>query len=102
MVTGRVLGPDGNAVANARLSVGSDSASAISGADGRFVLNNLRAGTRTVSVRGLGFEPADVDVNVSERSPIAITVRLGAVVPVLDPVTSLQRSRRVLSTRSDS
>ncbi|HEY4954503.1 MAG TPA: carboxypeptidase-like regulatory domain-containing protein [Gemmatimonadaceae bacterium] len=85
-VTGRVLGPDGRQIAGARLSVGSDSAFALSGADGRFALSNLRAGTRTVSVRSLGFEPADVEVNVSERNPIDITVRLGPVVPVLDPV----------------
>ena len=86
VVTGRVVGPDGGQIVGARVSVGGDSVFALSGAGGRFALNSLRAGTRTIAVRSLGFEPADVEVNVSERNPVDITVRLGAVVPVLDPV----------------
>ena len=86
VLTGRVVGPDGRPLDHARVSVGADSTIALSGADGRFELRNLRAGTRSVSVRRLGFEPAEVVVNLRVRDPSDIVVRLGAFVPELDTV----------------
>jgi len=82
-----VLDPHGLPVAQAEVSVTADSLAAVTGVDGNFVLRNLRAGMRTVSVRRLGFEPMDVPVNVSGTNPNAITVRLATLVPVLAPVS---------------
>lgn len=87
VLTGRVLDPHGLPVSQAQVSIAADSLATVSGADGSFVMKNLRAGMRTVSVRRLGFEPIDVPVNLNGNSPNAITVRLATLVPVLDPVS---------------
>jgi hypothetical protein len=86
VVTGRVLDPSGAALARARVAVSGDSAFTFSDADGQFVLRNLRSGTRALSVRRLGFEPAEVPVTLRARSPLDVTVRLKQFVPLLDTV----------------
>jgi hypothetical protein len=86
ILTGRVLDPNGRALAGARAAIGGDSAFALTDADGRFALRNLRSGTRAVTVRRLGFEPAEVPVSLHARSPTDVTVRLQSFVVVLDTV----------------
>nr|MDP9324469.1 carboxypeptidase-like regulatory domain-containing protein [Acidobacteriota bacterium] len=67
-------------------SVDGDTAFVISGSDGRFALRSVRPGTRSVTARRLGFEPADQVVAIHSSYPTDITVRLGEFVPVLDTV----------------
>lgn len=86
VVSGRVFDPTGAPLARARVSIDRDTAYALTDADGRFVLRNLRSGTRSLTVRRLGFEPADVAVALRARRPTEITVRLATFVAVLDTV----------------
>jgi hypothetical protein len=86
VVSGRVLDPGGAALARARVTVSGDSAFTFSDAEGQFVLRNLRSGTRALSVRRLGFEPAELAVTLRARSPVDVTVRLKQFVTVLDTV----------------
>lgn len=84
VLTGRVLDPAGGPLPRARVSV--DSAYALSDNDGRFVLRNLRSGTRSVVIRRLGYDPKEVIVALRARAPTDVTVRLSEFVPVLDTV----------------
>ncbi len=86
VVTGRVLGPTGSPLPRVRVSVDGDTAFAMSGNDGRFALRNVRAGTRSVTARRLGFSPAEQVVAIHSTSPTDITISLGEFVPVLDTV----------------
>ena len=86
ILTGRVFDPTGAALPRARVSVNGDSAVALSDAQGRFELRNLRSGTRVLSVRRLGFEPAEVPVSLHARSPTDVIVKLEQFVVVLDTV----------------
>ena len=86
VLTGRVLDPSGVPISRVRVSVNGDSAFAMSGGDGRFALRNVRSGTRSVTARRLGFEPAEQVVAIHSSNPTDITVRLGEFVPVLETV----------------
>jgi len=85
-LTGRVLDPGGTPLARARVSVDADTSFAVTGADGRFTVRNLRTGTRLVSVRRLGFEPAQVPVELRATRPSDVTIRMGEFVAQLDTV----------------
>lgn len=84
VLTGRILDPAGTPLPQARVSV--DSIFGLSDNDGRFVLRNLRSGTRSVVVRRLGYDMKEVIVALRARAPADITVRLSEFVPVLDTV----------------
>jgi hypothetical protein len=86
VVTGQVLDPSGAGLARVRVAVNGDSAVTFSDAEGRFVLRNLRSGTRALSVRRLGFEPEEIAVTLRARTPAEVTVRLRQFVPTLDTV----------------
>lgn len=97
VLTGRVLDPNGSGLARARVSISGDSAVALSDVDGRFVLRNLRSGTRALWVRRLGFAPAELPVSLHARSPTDVTVRLERFVVVLDTVRVTAMRDRALS-----
>jgi hypothetical protein len=84
VLTGRILDPAGAPLPRARVSV--DSAYAFSDSDGRFVLRNLRSGTRALVVRRLGYDMKEVIVALRARAPTDVTVRLSEYVPALDTV----------------
>jgi hypothetical protein len=96
ILTGRVFDPAGAALPRARVSVNGDSAFALTDTDGRFALRNLRSGTRVLSVRRLGFEPAAVPVSLHSRSPTDVLVRLEQIVVVLDTVRVVALQDRAL------
>ena len=56
-LAGRIMGPGGQPLANARVTVHEAGLEVTSNADGGFVLVDLPAGTRTLDVRAIGFEP---------------------------------------------
>lgn len=84
VLTGKVVDRSGAPLPGARVSV--DTAYTLSGADGRFVLRNLRSGTRAVLARRLGNQPAEVVVALRARAPTDLTIKLSEFVPLLDTV----------------
>lgn len=86
VLTGRILDPTGAGIPRARVTINGDSAVTLSDAEGHFVLRNLASGTRALSVRRLGFQPAEVPVSVHARSPVDVTIKLEQFVVVLDTV----------------
>ncbi len=85
-LTGKVLDPSGSPLANARVAVESDDASAMTDNNGEFRLNGLRTGTRGLSVRRLGFAAKDLPVDVSAAAPQSVMVTLERYVAILDAV----------------
>jgi hypothetical protein len=85
-LSGRIVNPSGAPVSRARVAIDRLNAVALSGDDGRFALYGIRPGTRTLTVRRIGFEPVEIPVEVSADSPRDITVRLADFVPTLDTV----------------
>ncbi len=63
-LTGRIIGPGGQPVANARVTVHEAGLEVNSNADGRFALLDLPAGTRAMDVRAIGFEPQQLAVDL--------------------------------------
>ncbi len=85
-LTGRVVDPNGSPLANARVAVETDDASAMTDNNGDFRLTGLRTGTRGLSVRRLGFAAKDLPVDVSATAPQSVTVTLERYVAMLDAV----------------
>ncbi len=86
VLMGRILGADGVPMAHVRVAVDGDDTVAVSGNDGKFVLGRLRPGTRTVTVRALGYQPVERVVAISSLEPRFLDVKLDKVVPVLKSV----------------
>ena len=63
-LTGRIIGPGGQPVANARVAVHEAGLEVTSNSDGRFAMLNLPAGTRAMDVRAIGFEPQQLAVDL--------------------------------------
>jgi hypothetical protein len=85
-LTGRVINAAGAPVANARVDVQGTGAAALSRQDGSFGFTDLPSGTQQVVVRQLGFQPVEVPVELSGRTPKQITVTLAKPAPVLEAV----------------
>ncbi|MDQ3082201.1 MAG: carboxypeptidase regulatory-like domain-containing protein, partial [Gemmatimonadota bacterium] len=85
-LTGKVVDPGGSPLANARVAVESEDASAMTDNNGEFSLTGLRTGTRGLSVRRLGFAAKDLPVDVSAAAPRSVTVTLERYVAILDAV----------------
>lgn len=85
-LTGKVMNSKGEAIAGARVAVDRPGAAAITGKDGRFALNGIRPGTRSLLVRRIGFQPVEVPVDVSTEAPQDLIVQLADFVPQLDTV----------------
>jgi hypothetical protein len=96
-LTGRVVGPDGAPLSRARISVGADPGFASTDTVGRFVLNNVRSGTRPVRVRKLGFEPVEIPVSLQSNKTVDVTVKLKRSVVVLDTVRVMARRETALA-----
>ncbi|MDF2773606.1 MAG: TonB-dependent receptor plug [Geminicoccaceae bacterium] len=84
--TGRVINAAGAPGANARVDVQGTGAATLSRQDGSFGFTDLPSGTQQVVVRQLGFQPVEVPVELSGRTPKQITVTLAKPAPVLEAV----------------
>jgi hypothetical protein len=73
-LSGIVRGPDAKPMSGAKIAVWGTGLEATSGADGRFSLSNLPAGTFSVEARKLGFEPKRVAVDLSDRAPASVEI----------------------------
>jgi len=85
-LTGKVINAAGAPVANARVDVQGTGAAALSREDGSFGFSDLPSGTQAVVVRQLGFEPVEVAVELSGKTPKQVTVTMKKPARVLDPV----------------
>jgi hypothetical protein len=85
-LTGLVRDPAGKPLPGARVSVEADDAAALTGPDGRFTLRGVRAGTRLLTVRKLGFEPMEMTVVASTLVPSELSIRIGNALQTLQTV----------------
>ena len=85
-LAGKVVDPAGNPLANARVAVEADNASAITDNGGKFDLAGLRTGTRDLMVRRIGFGLVEMPVDVSAVNVRNITVTMSRYVAQLEAV----------------
>lgn len=91
-VRGVVVDSSGAPLAGARVGLATSRDAAVTDSTGTFVLSGQRSGTQALVVRKLGYQPAEMILNLTRREPREVTVRLGAFVPVLEAV--LVQARR--------
>ena len=85
VVVGVVVGTDGRAVPNARLSEWDGSRTTSADSSGHFRLTGLRDGTQAIDVTALGFYPTRVPVDIG-AAVVKDTIRMQAVAVVLQAV----------------
>ncbi|HEU4642271.1 MAG TPA: carboxypeptidase regulatory-like domain-containing protein [Gemmatimonadaceae bacterium] len=86
-LAGTVRTPDGHPLAGATVLVWGSSASGITGADGRFALAALPAGTQTLEARYIGFVPERVAVDLASGRTVSVAVVMREKVTTLGAVT---------------
>jgi hypothetical protein len=91
---GRVVNTTGKPVAGARVQLDGTTRATSTGVNGAFTLDSLPAGSQVVTVRLLGYTPADKPVELSSVSATNVTITLDNFVPVLSTVrVEAQRTR---------
>jgi hypothetical protein len=85
-LSGRVINAAGAPVPNARVDIQGTGAATLSRQDGSFGFSDLPSGTQAVVVRQLGFEPVEVAVELSARTPRQVTVTMAKPARVLETV----------------
>jgi hypothetical protein len=85
-VSGTVQSLTGAPIVGARVSVAGADGSTITNERGEFALTGQPAGTQTVQVRKLGYEPAQFGLNLSPSRAAEVTIELPEFVPVLSTV----------------
>jgi hypothetical protein len=86
LLTGSVIGPDRKPLAGARVAIDEDNVATVSDAAGHFALRGARSGTRAVTVRKIGFQPAEIAIDLSARRPKEVVLELQNAVRVLEAV----------------
>jgi hypothetical protein len=95
-VSGRVEGVDARPIVGARIEVLRSGVAAVSREDGSFTLGGVATGTQLLIARQLGFDVLRTPVNVTSREPTTVTLTLGRVVNVMDPVLVVARANYTL------
>ena len=85
-LSGRVVDSKGKPTAGARVAVEGDDAVSISENNGTFMLRGLRAGTRRVTVRKIGFEPFQRSMDLPAGGLSGVSLPLGNSVAVLKSI----------------
>jgi hypothetical protein len=85
-IAGTVTTLGGAPISDARISVQGAAPIAMTNERGEFTLSGLPAGSQTVLVRKLGYQPAEFGVNLSATRPVEVEVELPEFVPVLSTV----------------
>jgi hypothetical protein len=93
-LAGTVRAPDGRPLRGARAFVWGTEGSATTDDRGAFALAGLPAGTRTLEVRAIGFEPRRVAVDLARGAAATADVRMAAAVPTLDRVVVMGKASR--------
>ncbi|HLA90884.1 MAG TPA: carboxypeptidase-like regulatory domain-containing protein [Gemmatimonadaceae bacterium] len=91
-IEGRVVDVSGRPIGGARITLDSSARRAQSELDGRFVFRQLPPGTHRLDVRRLGYQPATIAVDVTDRT-IRPVITLSAIPQLLDSVRIAERAR---------
>lgn len=75
-IRGRVVDNNGNAVANASITVAGTNIGTIANAQGDFVINGLKAGNYTLVITAVGFDDVVSTVNVQENATVQVNIEL--------------------------
>lgn len=100
-IVGQVLNADNREpVIGAQVAVIGTQLRALAAAEGRFVIRNVPAGTRTVRVQFIGFAPADQSVTVAAGETATVSFALRnlpyLVAPVVITALGIARNERSL------
>jgi hypothetical protein len=87
VVNGRITDVDGRPVGGARVTIEEDHLMAMTAADGTFRIRGAKLGTRTMTIRKLGFEPVRTTIDLKSREPFPVNLTLAKFVAVLEDVT---------------
>jgi len=82
-IAGRVVDENGRAATGARVAIDDDSISTMTNSNGYFALNDVRIGTRSLSIRKLGYEAVEIPVDVPSGGAAALSLSLGRSVAML-------------------
>ena len=93
-LTGVVRDDTNRPLARANVSVRGAAGNALTGEDGRFTLGNLPAGTRSVQVRAIGYEPRTATVTLRSASTANTVVVLDKRVDVLAAVNVIEKQSK--------
>jgi hypothetical protein len=86
ILRGKIVNGDGAPIARARIAVENDTLVALTNQEGGFNLDGITTGTRSVSVRALGFEPTETVLAIRAGAPAQLDLKLAKFVPVLNSV----------------
>jgi hypothetical protein len=86
VLTGKVVDASGSPLANARVAVEADQTATTTDNQGAFRLTGVRTGTRSLSVRRIGFASVEMPVDVSAVAPKNVTITMARYVAMLDAV----------------
>jgi hypothetical protein len=86
VLTGRVVGANGQPIVNARVEVEGTVSRVLTRENGEFTLTELPSGTQKVVARQLGYEPVEKPVELSARTPATVTIVMSKPAQVLATV----------------
>ena len=95
-LSGRVMNASGQPISGARVMLEGTLRTAVTRQNGEFVLDSLPPGTQTVTVRHLGYSPAEEAVDLTSAEPSSVTIRMSGYVPVLETVRVTAERERAL------
>lgn len=95
-LTGTVRRPDGKPMSGARVTVWGSGLSATTGADGRFALSGLPAGTFSAQARAIGYTPTTAPVDLASDRTASVDIHLTEQATTLAPVTVYGKPNRML------
>ncbi|MGZ8467796.1 MAG: TonB-dependent receptor [Gemmatirosa sp.] len=87
VVTGRVTGPDGNAIASATVTVQGTALAATTDRDGLFRLPGVPGGARSIVIRSLGMRPVTRTITVTPGAPARLAIALELAPTQLSGIT---------------
>lgn len=88
-VTGTVVDAQSRPVPDAAVSVAGTQRGAVTGADGRFTITGVPAGSRTVRVSKPGFAPGEQAVTVTAGQSATVTLRVAAQAVQLEGIVAV-------------
>jgi carboxypeptidase family protein len=92
VANGRVVGPNGQPLAGAILTVAGSAVRAQTRNDGTFTLAGLPSGTQSLSVSAIGYAPATIALSLAASTPWSGVIRLTTTANALETVhVSAQR-----------
>lgn len=86
IVRGVVVDSAGRPLRGVRVGLTSSTDATVTDSAGIFSLSGQQSGTRVLVARRIGYQPAEMVVNLTRTAPREVVVRLAAFVPVLEAV----------------